>query len=209
MRGWLSIRGMPGGRVRLRHDVYFVRHGATDWNLERRKQGHCDVPLNEIGREQARRNGVQLHHAVKQPNRLAFISSPLRRATETLEIIRECMSLPARRYTIDDRIIEMDLGSWQGKTDEEVTREDPTASKRVAKDKWNFRVPDGESYAETAVRVRDFLCDLRMSCVIVGHGWTGKVLRGYLLGLKRDCIASLKCRHDVVYKISRGKEASL
>lgn len=46
---------MPGARVRPKHDVYFISHGETDWNTERRYRGHSDTPLKDWGRAQATR----------------------------------------------------------------------------------------------------------------------------------------------------------
>lgn len=200
---------MPGGRVRLRHDVYFVRHGETDWNVERRYQGHSDTPLNDKGRAQAARNGATLKSVLMRIKDARYFSSPLVRATETLEIMREAMELPRRRYAIDDRLIEIDLGAWNGLTYDEIAAEDPGVHERRDADKWNFGVPGGESYADAARRVRDFLTTLDRPAVIVGHGASGRILRGYLLGLSPGRVPHLDAPQDRVFRISRGREDAL
>lgn len=203
MRG-LFDNGMPGGRVRTRHEVFFVRHGETDWNRERRYQGHADIPLNDKGRAQAARNGAALKDIA--PARLAFIASPLVRATETLEIIRETMALPRRRYAIDDRLIEIDLGEWNGRTYDEIAAAEPEMLARREKEKWDFVIPGGESYADAARRVREFLLALDAPAVIVGHGASGRILRAYLTGLSPRRAPHLPAPQDRVFHIRRGRE---
>jgi len=62
---------------------YFLRHGQTDLNLERRHQGQQNTPLNETGKEQAHQAGIILaHYGIK-----TICSSPLLRAQETSEIV--------------------------------------------------------------------------------------------------------------------------
>ena len=200
---------MPGGRVRLKHDVYFVRHGETDWNVERRYQGHSDTSLNDNGRAQAARNGAALKPVLERMNGEAFVASPLVRATETLEIMRAAMGLSRRRYAIDDRLIEIDLGDWNGRTYDEIAAEDPGIHERRDADKWNFAVPGGESYADAARRIREFLTTIDRPTVIVGHGASGRILRGYLLGLRPRRVPHLPAPQDRVFKISRGREDAL
>src|SRR5580704_5855964 len=72
--------------------LYFVRHGETDWNAERRLQGQRDIPLNALGRKQAARCGGLLRDLLAvsgaAPQQFAFTASPLSRARETMEILR-------------------------------------------------------------------------------------------------------------------------
>jgi probable phosphoglycerate mutase len=200
---------MPGGRVKLRHDIYFIRHGETDWNVERRYQGHSDTPLNDKGRAQAARNGRALKPFIDDARGVAFFTSPLLRATETLEIMREELGLARRRYALDDRLIEIDLGHWNGRTYDEIAEESPGIHEQRDKEKWNFVVPGGESYADAALRIRDFLLTIDRPAIIVGHGASGRILRGYLLGLKPSRVPHLPSPQDKVFKISRARETAV
>ncbi len=85
-----------------------LRHGATDWNRQGLFQGRTDNPLNDDGIAQA--------HAAAEKLRAAklgqVISSPLLRAVQTAEIIANAAS---RTVTIDQGLIELDFGSFEGK----------------------------------------------------------------------------------------------
>ena len=87
---------------------YYLRHGETDWNLQRRMQGRSDVPLNETGIAQA-------HAAKSLLTGLAIqtvCTSPLARARDTAEIINQALGCPV--VTIDD-LAECSFGDYEGK----------------------------------------------------------------------------------------------
>lgn len=204
--------GMPGGRVRLRAPVFFVRHGETDWNAERRFQGLSDIPLNDKGRAQARANGAALATRFEGAPRLVCFSSPLSRATETLEIMRDAIGAPPKRYQIDDRLIEIDLGRWNGRTYDEIANEEPGEMARREGAKWDYAAHGGESYAAAAARVRGFLqtiADAKAPMLIVGHGASGRILRAFLTGAKRDHAPHLPAPQDCVFEIMHGREKML
>jgi broad specificity phosphatase PhoE len=91
--------------------VYFIRHGETAWNLERRLQGQHDIPLNALGRVQAARSGTILRDLLARNGRHGseydFVSSPLDRARETMELMRAELGLEPERYRTDARLMEM------------------------------------------------------------------------------------------------------
>lgn len=93
--------------------ITFVRHGVTDHNLEKRAQGHTPNPLNEEGRAQAQLVAGRL--AEEQWD--VFISSDLRRARETAEIISAAIGKPVDSF--DPRLREMDRGKIADTTEEE------------------------------------------------------------------------------------------
>lgn len=85
-----------------------VRHGQTDWNAERRLQGSTDIPLNDVGRGQAR-DAV----AVLAPYEWdAIVSSPLGRAAETADIIAEGLGLKVARRVPE--LTERSFGPAEG-----------------------------------------------------------------------------------------------
>lgn len=90
--------------------IYLVRHGQTDWNKDEIVQGRIDNPLNDIGREQAKK----VSEYFKGINPKYLISSSLDRAIETIGIIKEENSWDHDVY-LDDSFIERDFGELEGK----------------------------------------------------------------------------------------------
>src|SRR5579862_1895349 len=93
--------------------ILLARHGETDWNVERRWQGHADTPLNDTGRAQARSLGEEL---ADEPIDAVF-SSDLRRAHETARLVAEPRGLSV--IAIPD-LRERNFGSAEGLTTEEI-----------------------------------------------------------------------------------------
>jgi broad specificity phosphatase PhoE len=98
---------------------YLVRHGETEWNANGRWQGHADVPLNDIGREQARRLAERLRREGVGFD--AIYSSDLQRAWETAAIVGEALGVQPRPLAA---LREIDVGAWSGLTREEVIARD-------------------------------------------------------------------------------------
>jgi probable phosphoglycerate mutase len=152
--------------------LYLVRHGETDWNFERRIQGNTDIPLNDTGREQARRTGKLLARRSWD----AIVASPLSRAFETATIIAEELGLP--EPTTLDAIVERDYGAAEGLTDTELNRLYP----------GDTFVPNRESRESVVARVIPALLDLAenhqgQSLLVVSHGG---VIRSVLNAIQPD-----------------------
>src|SRR5258708_24834148 len=137
---------------------YFVRHGETDWNAERRLQGQLDIALNDIGRRQSAQCGSTLRGLIaarrKAPADFAFISSPLSRARETMEILRSALDLPRDGYAIEPRLAELSFGRWEGLTYAEVRALDGAALAVREPGKWEFPTPDGATHSGPLARRR-------------------------------------------------------
>jgi len=185
--------------------LYFARHGETDWNRALRYQGQHDVPLNETGRQQARRNGAALRQVLANAGTLAYVASPLSRARETMEIIRSEVGLSPSGYATDDRLLELNYGVWQGQLAADVTRLDPAGVAWRQRDPMNWRADGGETYAELSARVEDWLATVTGDTVVVAHGGTSRVLRGMLLALDPNAVPTLEVPHDRVMVLTRGR----
>lgn len=91
--------------------LLLARHGETDWNRERRWQGHADPPLNETGRQQARTLAADAAGVE------AVYASDLARARETAEIVAAALGVPLQ---LDPRLREADVEDLTGRSVTEV-----------------------------------------------------------------------------------------
>jgi broad specificity phosphatase PhoE len=187
---------------------YFVRHGETDWNAERRLQGRHDIPLNDRGRRQAAQCGDTLRDLIaghgKAPAEFAFVSSPLSRASETMDIVRGVLGLPAAGYAIEPRLAELSFGRWEGRTYREIGAEDRQALKVRERDKWNFRPPDGESYADLLARVTAWHGGVTGDIVVTAHGGVARAVL-VMFGVRKPGDASHgDIEQGVVFEFAPG-----
>jgi len=103
--------------------IYLARHGESDWNVERRWQGHADRPLTDRGRGQAQDLAARLARVHLD----AVYSSDLRRAWETAEAVASAKGLDVIRLP---ELREVDVGSWSGLTRDECEARFPEAFAR-------------------------------------------------------------------------------
>jgi len=169
---------MPGPKL------YYVRHGLTDWNIEGRLQGGRDTPLNDRGRDQAEQCAAILRDLFARDGRAAadlhYVSSPLVRASETMDIVRKGLGLPPGDYAREPRLKEIAFGDWEGLTYLDVLKRDRHIVEQRESSKWLFRPPGGETYEEVARRVGEWYATLDRDTVVTAHGGTARALVGYL-----------------------------
>ena len=138
--------------------IALVRHGETDWNINRRLQGRTDIPLNETGQAQARAAAELLREY--RPDWATVVSSPLGRAVETSQIIGSALGLA--EPSIDEALIERHFGEAEG-----LLVADAQA-------RWpELNVPGAESTAEVATRSAKAFARLLAAApdaVVVAHG---------------------------------------
>lgn len=191
----------------LRPDVslYFIRHGQTDWNAELRLQGQRDIPLNDTGRGQAARNGRKLGETITKPDQYEFVASPLSRASETMEIIRQEMGLPPQGFRTDSILKEINFGAWEGFTMDELSAKAPDAVEARSADMWNSIAHGGESYSMLSERALEWLRSVDRDSVIVSHGAFSRCVRGHILGLEQNEIFDLDVPQTSFFSIRQGQ----
>jgi probable phosphoglycerate mutase len=186
--------------------IYYIRHGLTDWNAESRFQGRMDIPLNETGREQARRNGEALARHLGDPAGFDFIASPLTRTRQTMEIVRRELGLTPQGYRIDERLIEASYGGLEGISLGELETDQPELFANRRENRWNFQPPGGESLQMTMERVVPFFDSLVRPSIIIAHGAVGRTVRRHLIGLSEHEAGWFEFPQDKVFRFECGAE---
>ena len=186
--------------------LYFARHGETEANVAGRFQGHAiDTPLTGKGLKQAKRLAKILKAHVDDPAALAYVCSPMERTRLTMRIVRERLGLPRTGYRIEKRIAEIDLGKWDGLTHEEARALDPAFYDKRNRDKWHYRVPGGESYADVAHRATSWVKSLKRDTFAISHGAFTRILRGLFLGLDAQQMSDLDEPQGTVFRVRGHK----
>lgn len=151
--------------------IYLCRHGDTEWSAQRRLAGHTDLPLIKRGEQNARQLGQRLCAVSFE----RVLVSPLARARRTAELA--CIGTAAE---VDERLLEMDFGRYDGLTVEEVRRQQPS---------WTYLregCPGGEGPADVGRRADALLADLESmsgNVALFAHSVILRVVAARFLGL--------------------------
>lgn len=151
--------------------IYLIRHGQTDWNIQRRLQGHTDIPLNNQGRKQA----TALKEVLAPLSIEAFYSSDLIRAFDTAELAKSHPEIPVFKIP---GLREASLGDAEGLFFDELHFRFPDAYTRwlsTGKPNEDFAFPNGESKIQHRQRLQTTLESLFIEIpyskiAIVTHG---------------------------------------
>lgn len=162
-------------------DLFLIRHGQTQWNLENRIQGNMDSPLTDLGRQQAR----WLSETYRDEAFDRIYTSTLDRAYETAKILRGDRKIEIIRL---DSLKEIHFGEWEGKAFLELREEKPEAFDAFRFTPESFRPAGGETFQEAQNRivgaVREILRKNRgEKLALVIHGAVLKLLMGHFLKL--------------------------
>jgi broad specificity phosphatase PhoE len=166
------------------------RHGNTDWNAGHRVQGQTDVPLNDLGRQQA----VDAAELLVRMRPHAIVASDLVRAADTAAALA---ALTGLSVSYDKRLRERFFGVWQGLTMPEVqaTRPEEHARWQAGADEIGS---DVESLSDLGTRVADGLqaaADLAPAggtVVVATHGAAARQGVGHLLGWSTETLRTLR-----------------
>ena len=154
-------------------ELWFIRHGETDWNRLRRWQGQSDTALNDTGFSQAR----ALRPVLSAVAFDAVWSSDLARARQTIET-----ALPRVEARLDTRLREMHFGAWEGRTWAELAPEEQARVKLWQEDPKMFGAPGGETWGDVVARVVDWATTLPREgrVAVTAHGGT---IRAFMHGV--------------------------
>lgn len=158
--------------------IYLVRHGQNEDNASGILNGHRDLPLTEIGRNQAKTVSARIKDADMKFD--VVLSSPLIRAKETAEIISQRTGNPTP--IIEDLLIERDFGVMTGVESskvKEICQPDVLETNTIV----YFLSPKGaETFPDLIKRAKLLLKRLEAkyesseSILLVGHGDMGKMI---------------------------------
>ncbi len=138
---------MPTPKPDTTTDLILIRHGETAWNRELRFQGHADVPLNDIGHEQARRLGLRLAGETAVQH---IISSDLMRAQQTAAPAASQLSLPV---VTSAGLREQFFGVVEGMRSDEIQSLHPRAWEEWLEFREDHAMPEGETAREFHTRI--------------------------------------------------------
>ena len=149
-------------------ELWLIRHGQTDWNVEGRFQGSADVPLNNNGCAQAKR----LADKVNGHTFAAVYSSHLKRANKTAQVLADALNLSV---IVDDRLREISQGEWEGILFTDIKEQYPNEIVERKTNPQQFRPPGGETVEEVAQRVLQAVNEIAEKysgkrVLIVSHG---------------------------------------
>jgi len=149
-------------------ELILIRHGQTDWNLERRYQGQADIPLNSTGIRQAFALAEKLHRTPLK----AVYTSDLQRAHQTARILADDHSLePAS----DARLREIHHGEWEGLVHQDILDRHADSFRRFQQHPAGSAAPGGETAALVQQRMLEAVQDILTAwpagpVAIVSHG---------------------------------------
>jgi len=150
--------------------LYFVRHGGTEWSLSGQHTGRTDIPLTAEGKDQAR----ELRPWLRTIPFTHVLTSPRRRARRTCELVG-LLSVAE----IEPDLCEWDYGDYEGLRSEDICKERPD---------WNiFRdgCPHGDSTDQILERADRLIARLRTfrgKVALFSHGQFGRVLAARWIG---------------------------
>jgi probable phosphoglycerate mutase len=164
-------------------EIYIVRHGTTPWNEKKKLQGSVDKELNEAGRRVARLTG----EGVRDIPFDRIYSSPLKRAYETAELIRNGREIP---IDTDDRLKEIDFGDYEGQCATELEKDETQDFRFFFSEPEKYRASgSGEELEDLCRRTKEFMQQVIEPqkneldrIMIVGHGAMNKSIMCHILG---------------------------
>ena len=165
-------------------EIILIRHGETEWNSQKRMQGHSNSDLSEVGMGQIQALG----ELMKNVSFDHIYSSDSLRTRETAEAITQ---YSGHTLQFDQRIREKNLGVFEGLTSTEAKERHPEIYRLFKTAGANYVIDEGESTQQLLERALEFIEEIRLRhpqerVVMVTHGGVVRVLMKHALGLSID-----------------------
>ena len=188
--------------------IFLIRHGETNWNKEGRFQGQIDIPLNENGKDQARKTCEYLKNIFFNK---AF-SSSMHRPYETAQIIlQNNKEIKTKKI---DSLVEISHGLWEGKLEAEIKEKWPILLKNWHDKPEQVVMPEGESIkdvSERSIEAFDKICLSQKDndhTLLVAHDAVNKTLICNILGMNYSNIWMIKQGNGGITVIDLFKDPS-
>lgn len=139
-------------------DIVLIRHGRTDWNQKGLYQGHTDRPLLENSR-----TDLEAYKIPSLWQDYTIVASPLLRAQQTAQILFNRVDFT------ESKIIEMDMGEWEGKPLEEIKALEDYSPPSYGWKGWDYGPPGGETYRQVRTRFESWLKNIESPTIAVTH----------------------------------------
>jgi len=184
----------------MKKDFLLFRHGQTDWNLEKRCQGHKDIPLNETGLNEAKK----LSNKFSKIQLQVIYSSDLKRAVQTAEFLSSKKDIP---LLLSKNLREFSLGAAEGKSHDELISTygvelwENFLSINCEKD--NIAYPGGESRYQVLKRTLKILNTIAVESTYekIGIATHGGTLRNLLTHIDPSFKKNIHTPNCSVFKI--------
>ena len=157
--------------------LYISRHGQTPLNVEDLICGRSDVPLTEVGQQQAQK----LAESALDKGIDVILCSPLLRARQTAQAVSDAIGVPIR---IDERLVEFDFGTFDGRSrfDEDFL---------WTRAQMPTRFPGGESAFDLAYRVYGLLYEIKekysdKTVLLVCHNCVSRMVRSFFVNMSAE-----------------------
>jgi probable phosphoglycerate mutase len=181
-------------------ELYILRHGQTEWNVEGRMQGALNSALTDLGRAQAARQG-EILQSLDLAN-FDILTSPQGRARETASI---ALAPQVSLVKTDPRLREIGVGEWAGKLRARLGTYDGPYGDLSHYD----HAPGGEGFEALEARCRGFLESLSRPAVLVTHGMTSRMIRAISTGSGRAEVHRIGGGQGIVYHVKDGAQKRL
>jgi len=185
--------------------IYIVRHGETTWNVEGRIQGRSNPDLSPQGVAQS----LVLLEQLKDRPLSAIYTSTLQRSIHTAQPIAGFLNLPIQKRAELDEIA---FGIMEGVRVLSLTEELKEEWERFKENRFTYRIPGAENYADVANRLRPFKEKIlrdhtEQEILVIGHMIVNRFLIGMLLEYPLEEIQRTEQQNGFVYLVERNGQA--